>query len=502
MSSYQYPPMPPQPGAYPPPQQPGAYPPQQAPGYPPQAPGAYPPPQVPGYPPQGYQQASQQPAPPSGPPPVYAVNDQDLADQYRRTKEELQRGGGAGFLKVPGPQGQTKWDSGVPIGYEGSVFVHICGPWAEGKPIFARKKKYFWKSRSKPQGTSIIVPESGDLVSEAIELAGASADPVVQQFLKDFGKPRVNYLYNVLQLDNPQIHVGQDGVMRPLILDEGKQCHSRIGDVFSNAEGASKIVDYQNGRPIRLVRKKTGPRNMDIEWQAMPAMNPAPVPEQFWPALNNLWDLEKFVKVATAEEQQQAILDMGLPFSGQTVQMQVPASYNPGVAPPYPNPHQQQPPPPMPVTPPASFGPPPAFAPPPVYSQGQAQMPSQVAQAVSPQSVPPPGLNPPPISSQNPQMPQNFGPPPVPSAAPTANPLPQQAAPQTEQPMQRLSLPLPPGTALPEGRERCFGQFNQTDNFCIQCPDWVKSQCQGLTPQQSAQGADGGLQALQQQLQG
>ena len=502
--------------------------------------------------PQGYGQPHQAapPATPATMPQAYAIDDAAMAAQYKQAKEEMQRGGGAGFLKVPGPQGQVKWDSSVPIGYEGSVFVHICGPWAQGKPLFVRKKKYFWKSRSKPNGTSIIVPSDGDLIAQAIELASQSTDPQVQQFVKDFGKPRTNYLYNVLQLDNPGAHIGQDGVMRPLILDEGKQLHTAIGDVFTNAEGASNIVDYQNGRPVRLIRKKTGPRVMDIEWTAMPAMNPTPVPQEFWPALQNLWDLEKFVKYPTLEEMQAAILDMGLPMPGQAVQSQVPMNYNPGAAPPYPNPYQQPPqqqmapqgyqqppqgyqqgyqqspqqPPQQPPQPAQSFGPPPGMAPPPVSSQ----QPQGGYQGAPPPAGPPPGMNPPPISSENPQMPQpGMGPPPVPATAqgqppqqsqmpagpppppaqgqpqqPQGQP-PQQAQGQPPQEGMQLSLPLPEGTKLPGDRERCFGGYNQTDNWCIQCPDWVKQQCMRLSPQQQpAQQADGGLNALQQQLQG
>jgi len=460
-------------------------------------------------------------------PQMHAVDDATMAAHYQRAKEEMNRGGGAGFLKILGPQGQEKWDSSVPVGYEGSVFVHICGPWAPGKPIFVPKRSYFWKSRSKPNGTSILAPPQGDLIQQALELGANSPDPAVQKFVKDFGKPRTNYLYNVLQLDNPQIHVGQDGVMRPLILDGGKQIHTAIGDVFNNAEGASKIVDYQNGRPVRIVRKKTGTRNVDIEWTAMPAMNPTPVPQHFWAALQNLWDLEAFVKYPSVEEMQAAIIDMGLPMPGQPTQMQVPANYSPGATPPYPNPYQQpqqpmqqqpmqqqpmQPPmgaapPPPPMGPPPAMGapagaPPPPMAPPPVQSAPPAQMPPQQPMAAPQEPQMAPAMNPPPVSSVAPQMPTQSAPPPVPGQTPS-QPLAQaQPAPQAQQALQ-LSLPLAPGTTLDGGRERCFGQHNATDNFCIQCPDWIKGQCVALSPtEQAAQPADGGLAALQQQLQG
>lgn len=548
MTSYQPPGAPPQTG-YPQPQQPqqGQTPPywpdnqtppqyQQAPmllpAAPQQMPAGYPAPQQ--QPPPGYGQPQQPAPPPAVMPQIHQVDDAAMAAHYQRTKEEMQRGGGAGFLKIPGPRGQEKWDSSVPIGYEGSVPVHICGPWAAGKPIFVPKRSYFWKSRSKPNGTSIMAPPQGDLIQQALELGANSPDPSVQKFVKDFGRPRMNYLYNVLQLDNPQLHVGQDGVMRPLVLDGGKQIHTAIGDVFTNAEGASNIVDYSSGRPVRIIRKKTGNRNVDIEWTAMPSMNQAPVPQQFWPALQNMWDLEAFIKYPTVEEMQAAVLDMGLPMPGQPMQMQVPQGYNPGTAAPYPNPYPQpqmvppmapqvapqmalpmQPqmgaaPPPPPMGPPPAMGPPPGMAPqmappmapPPVQS---AQVPPQQPTMPPQQTQMAPAMNPPPISSAAPQMPPQGAPPPVPGQAPAppAQPGMQVAPPVGQTNNQVLSLPLQPGMTLDGGRERCFGQHNATDNFCIQCPDWIKGQCVTLSPtQQEAQPADGGLAALQQQLQG
>jgi hypothetical protein len=428
-----------------------------------------------------------------GPPVCHAIDDSALEAQYNQAKAEMGRGG-ISYLKIMGPQGQTKWDSGVPIGYEGYANVHICGPWAAGKPIFVRKKKYFWRSHSKPKGTSIIVPEGDDPIAKAMELASSSSDPAIQTFIKNYGKPRTNYVYNVLNLDNLQLHIGQDGVMRPLILDEGKQLHTAIGGVFKNAAGASNIVDYQHGRPVRLVRKKTGPNNMDIEWDAFHSMNPAPVPQEFWPALQNLWDLEKFVKVPTLDEIQQAILDMGLPVP-TTTQMQVPQGYNPSAAPPHGNPYDasrqtQMPTPNMAPQPPV-FGPPPTMAPPPVYSQGQAPMPAPVAQVSGNPPAPPPGLNPPPVTSGALPL------------GPTASMAPPPPLPQATGQFPTLTLPLAPGTILPEERQRCFGKFNQTDNFCIQCPDWVKNQCMPQSSQQQAPPpVDGGLAALQAQMQG
>jgi hypothetical protein len=489
--------------------------PQVATGYPPpQMQQPYGQPQLPQQPqqPYGQPQQPQQPQQPYGQPqpmgqpmpgalpPCHAIDDEAMAAAYRKTKEEMQRGGGgANFLKVLGPQGQTKWDHSVPIGYEGKVNVHICRPWAPNRPLYQVKRSYFWKSRSKPQGASITVTEGQDLIAQAMELGKESSDPAVRKFVDDFGRARTNYLYNVLWLDNPQAHYGADGLMRPFILDAGKQLHAAIGDVFSNAEGASAIVDYEAGRPVRILRRKTGPQPMDIEWAASAALNASPVPQPFWAALHNLWNLDEFVKGASVEDVQKAILEMGLPMPGQqgAVQVQVPQAYPPPAQPQYPPPAQPQ------YQPPAQ----PQYQPPaqPQYQPMQPQGYPPPAQPMQPQYAPAP----PPVTSSGGPVVASAGPPPVPMGP---NPgVAANAAQAASLDASEVSSPVPQGTHLVEGmqipfpvpqgvtfgnlRERCFGQHSTEDNFCRQCEGWIRDQCVRVTPQ-----AGTGLQQLQAQM--
>lgn len=68
-----------------------------------------------------------------------------------------------------------------------------------------------------------------------------------------------------------------------------------------------------------------------------------------------------------------------------------------------------------------------------------------------------------------------------------------------------MAFPLPAGTVLPKGRERCYGQYNAADNWCGECPDWIKTQCAPITGQAPASAqpqVNPELNALQNQLAG
>lgn len=150
----------------------------------------------------------------------------------------------------------------------------------------------------------------------------------------------------------------------------------------------------------------------------------------------------------------------------------------------------------------AQFQPPLNLAPPPVVSQPAFQSPyqaqpgspgqvqvaqSQVQVATQPMAQP----------QGQPMAAQGYSQVPgVPQAAPMM-------APTSETPHQ-IAQPVPPGS-LPAGRDRCFGKFNGADQWCVQCPEWIKSQCvpvsgQAMTQPQPAGGDQ--LAQLQAQLGG
>jgi hypothetical protein len=449
--------------------------------------------------------------PMSAPPTLHQIDDAGALAEYQRVKESIGTGGLAGFLSIPGPTGQTKWDSSVPIGYEGVARVHICGPWAMDKPIYVVQQSHFYKAHSRPQGASITHVEGCQFC-----VACENAPAHMQEMAKDWKRIRSRYLYNVCWLDNLQAHYGSDGNLRALILQASKTLHTAIGDIFGQANGITNIVDYTNGRPVRVIKRKTGPRPMDIEWGANPALEKAPLPREFWGVASNLTDLEKVVKPPTPEDIAAALADLGL---SAVTQVAVPQSFQPGANPPYPSPYgapQQMalPMPPVQNLPPQQAPQIPQQAP--QIPQQAPQIPQQVPQV--PQMMGPPQIpgtgavqqqipTPPPISSGT-VAPSGYQPQPSQPAGMVAQgqpePVQQTVAPPVE-PMQPqvLTLPLPPGTVLPKGRERCFGQYNAADNWCAECDGWIRQQCTGGANQSApAPAINPELNALQNQLAG
>lgn len=571
MSSYQQPP------GYGYPQPPGQQPQQQQPqqqGYPQQGvpqqqfqqqvpQQQYPQPQ-PGYPQQqpqqqGYpqQQAPQSPPAQSGPPVMHAVDEAATAEAYQKAKESLKRGSfKGGFLTIPGPNGEGKWGSDVPPGYEGSCLVHICGPWQPGGPVFVERKTYFYKSPTNPKGASIGAVENG-LFARAVEMALAGPDEALKQRAKDFGRIRRAFLYNVIWLENVAAHM-RDGEMRPFILEARQTLHAKLGTVFSSAGGISTIIDYQHGRPMRIIKKKTGPEPMNVDWDAVAALNPSPLPQDFWPAANNLNDLSKLVKMPTEAEEQAAIAELGLPMPG--IQVQVPGNYG-GYAPggyqqpayqAAPNPPHQspymapqgapggQPVPPQGLVPPAApaapqgfQGPPqglppgppappaykppqqpPVGAPPPTMDQNPGYgappqgpgLPPMPPQQGGPETGPPPGMAPPPVSS-SPQQAQQYQPQPaspgqVQEGVPVPSQNPNGAQPGGEVQRTPIELRLPISVKLEGDRERCFGSFVESDKACEQCPSWIKNQCVPASGGTVSAETDNKLHQLQQELAG
>lgn len=425
---------------------PGGYP-QQMPqqGYPQMAPQGYPQqmpqqggyPQMPGVAP-GYPPPQNAPAMPQ----FHDVNDAAAAQAYSQTPVS-QFGPKPNFLRVPGPQGQTRWDQSVYPGYENSVIIHLLPPWAPGKPVFQESKNHFYKSAGHPKGMVLGFAGDDSIYMAAIRLGMQSPDPRMQKMANDFGKVRRQYLYNAVDLSNPTTHYGQDGIMRPYILGAGPNLQTDIGRLADTRGGISKLVHPVSGRPLKYSKKKTGPEEMNVEYGVLD-LDPAQLNPYFYPALEHLWDLEAQTAPASQEEQLKAIQELGLPMpaTGQSFAQvpqsypgQAPQSYNPNPAPQWPSPYQGQPPmgappPPQGWAPPAppSFGPPPQqqmpqWAPPPpsmAPQMSQQPWPQQPAPSAAPQMPPPPpppagGWGAPPPMGGNPGM---MGAPPPPMAPP------------------------------------------------------------------------------------
>lgn len=460
MTSYQQPPPPP---GYPPQQAPAGYPPQyggqpqQPQGYPPQPPqgasggyGAPPPPQAGGYPPQGGGYPPQQQAP-AGMPQFYEADEAATAAALQQSTANSGRQGGPfpNYLRVPGPRGEQSWKD-VHTGYEGAIIIRVCPPWAAGKPVFVETKTHFYKSSQNPKGKVIGFTGEDGLFMAAIRMASESPDPRLQQLATNYGRVRTQYIWNALDLSNPASHYGDDGIMRPYILPAGAQLQNDLKRVIEARGGINAVIHPHGGRPLRLIKKKTGPEERNVEYSVID-LNPAPLDGYFYPALQNLWDLEAQIKTPTHEEVVSAIQELGLPMpaTGQSF-AQVPASYQAGPQAPYPNPYPQ------PGQPPAQqpgYG-----APPPPQQPSYGAPPQQPAYGAPPQQpsygAPPqqPGYGAPPQAPGGYQQPGGYPPPPQqPAGPPPMSPPPVQSQPGA-------APGYPPQAGAPVGQPQGGGQ--------------------------------------------
>jgi len=429
-----YPQQPPAPGYYQQlQQQPGYGPPQQQPGYgppmgygPPQQPSGYGPPQPQpayGYSQQpGYVPPQQQPAygqPPAG----YAQStlttmpQTHMIDDAAAAAAMASGGGGGGgggglrpsMLKVPGPAGQTKWDASVPQNYEGKLRVRLLPPWQAGKLVWHEIQTYFLRTHSKPKGFPLLYQGPDSLFAQAIHMAMSSPDPRLQSQAQQWGRVRQQYLYNCADLSNPATHYGRDGIMRPFVLAAGPQLQNDITRLTTARGGISKLVHVEQGRDLILSKKKTGPEERNVEWGILD-MDPAPFAQQFWPLLQNLWNLESLNTPPTQEEVIVAIRELGLPMpSTGSSFAQVPASYQATPQAPWQQPQQpmqqpaqaawQQPQQPqMTMMPPVASNPG-VNLPPQAQGWGQSMPPPLPAGVGAPMGMPPPpsGYGPPPV---------------------------------------------------------------------------------------------------------
>jgi len=543
-----------------------------APSYPPAAPPGYPgaapypaaavPPGYPGGAPLGL------PAPnftaPGGVPAFYMPDEEMVRAAYRESQEEAQRTGGsrAQYVKFPGPGGQPKWGPEVPVGYESVIPMYLLPAWAPGKNLSRRVRSHFWRSHEHPKGSSLACPgPESCLICKARDLAINSTDLMMQKRAKEYGRARTQYLYNVVILNNPHGHLDRSGVMRPFILGAPTTLNAEIGK-FIDARGLLHIVHPLSGRPLQVTRRRTGTGDMDIEYSVMD-MNPQPLPEYFYPALSALWDLDAEDKGATVEQQMRMLSEIGLPIPSEAsgmpmgMPMGVPSPGAP-MMPAGPNPYQQTfgavgggagvfpafTPPPAPAAPnfyPQSATPPPgnfghgAPPPPPPPFSGMQPPPAPPFQGFSGMQPPPPPPPPSPFSGMfaPPPPPAMAMPPPV-QSAPLAggNPYAPQPGPggfpgmvppppppplmPGVQPVGMIPYPVPPGLALPGGRERCFGKCSPQDRYCQECIPGIREQCAGVAQQMQgsaqpaapgippppATGAPPSLEALSHQLRG
>lgn len=449
-----FPQQPPQQQGWPQPQvmQPGMVPPgaqPQYPGYPPQQ--GFPPQGFPQQAPPGYPPAFGQPPgmPPGMPPPNPVPMAPTTLAQYQKVDDAAvaaalakasadnanSRPGGPKptFVKVPGPMGQLKWDHTVPVNYENYIVLWLCPAFGPGAPLFVEQESHFFRSPQHPKGTSIEHAKEGcQFCIAALQAKGATWNPDLQKRGTDWSKLRRKYIWNVINLSNLASHWDQSGQVRAHCLDAGPTLQESLSALIKELNGASNLVDYMIGRPIKLVKKKTGVQDMDVEYRVAPAsMNgPMPLPQEAYPVTHGLWDLQKLIYVPSPEQVQKAIQEAGLVVQGMPQQ----PGYPPSAA------FQGQP--------QAPWGPPPMA--PQGFPQQAPQQQWQGMQMPQPQMAPP--MAPPQAPWQPPQQAAPaapaWTPPPAPQGAPAPAWTPPQApvgAPPPGFPPQQSAPPAPQG---------------------------------------------------------
>ncbi len=447
-------------GQYPPaPAFPGA-PQNQQPVYPNQAPPYWPtqtqswpgsgqqPQQPPGqYPQQQFPQQPQQPMGATGVPMAVDVNPNAVqAANAQYDVDSSRRGGGpfAKYCRHPDAMGNVKWDNNVPIGYESKLILWICHPWSpEAGMPFHKTVSHFYKGGSRPNGANVGCSGEGCKICAAADEASKSGNPQLAEKAANWGRRRVQYLYNVINMDNSTEHRYDDGIIRSVIYPMGTNLHGDMkrlvearaaGAGIPPEQGWNQICHIHHGRRLQFSKKKTGPDRMNVEYGVFDIDNPpVPLDPQYHVVLQNLWDLSAQIKNPTDEEVYNAINDMGLPYPGMGQSFgQVPQSYNSNPNPPYQNPYGQQPQQPQQLQ--AQSWPQQLAQQPMQQPAQQSQQPQQQPQQqpgwAQPQGGPPPapGFNPP--AQQPPQQPMqgpSFGSP-APSQAPQMNAQPSPSA--------------------------------------------------------------------------
>jgi len=335
----------------------------------------------------------------AAPPPAYEIDDAAL--KAAQADASARSGGGdrLPFFEFPPPQGAQTWKSAAP-NTSSTVKVWICQPAPGQRLIHHKYKKHFYYYNEGGARKASSVGCIGDNCPFDAAADMARNQPHLSASVEAWGKKaKPKWLFNILVVDSPNLHFRPDGSMAPMILDAGPTLANDILGLVDSLGIASKLVDPYEGRPVLITKKKTGNEDRDVEYSAIYSPNAEPLPQQFWPALHNIWDLAACRRAPTSQDFQQALMRLGWPMPDMSGlgapqgAQPAPPAYNAAPMPPAANPYmqnaqapafpaqapaypQQQTMPPLPpMAPPQQFAPPmpPDFAPPPQTTPGKPQ---------------------------------------------------------------------------------------------------------------------------------
>lgn len=311
-----------------------------------------------GLPPYGQPTYGQQPM---AAPQTFIPNDAEFQAMYQRAQEQQARiaaargGGGARKgrdLRFLGPNGEKKW-TGVPIGYKRSLVWRILPSGVQGVGHFVELPKHFWKSQARPNGDGGYCPgQSCRLCAAVMQALGTGNEQTIKR--ANMAKAKPHRLYQGLcygsyeqmtrQLDDRgwlDLHRDEFGKVRPLVYDTPSDVHMAIINAAAS-NGLHTLLDLTRGEPVIVTRRKTGPEEQNIAYDFADGRQFAGAfPPWFGFGPNGegleLYDLRKFAKAMSDEDQLKAINDLGFVQGPQNAYGQQPQAPNPS---PYGQPYQ------------------------------------------------------------------------------------------------------------------------------------------------------------------
>jgi hypothetical protein len=417
-------------------------------------------------------------------------------EQWDQDVAEVQRAMGMGRGQDRIYIEHEKFDEHTRIGTEVHLLVRLL-PWRDGEgnwhyivnntrhrvfaqydPTLAGKNRKFTFPNCYDQKGG-----PGDCpLCKVCEIGKTSQVPGASEHIGNFN-PKTDIVWQAIDVENITRHYQQqhDDAGQPVIDASGQPVWTGVPGILKMRRTlydkittirrhGSDPTDPDNGFPLRLIKRKTGPDKMNVAYDALPGERSALTPEMRAIAANAM-DLKKELLHFRPREEMEAIAEQILARFGLRMessagsQVQVPMQAPVGQWLPHPSSpgyefntttHAVRAA--APAAPPVQQALPQVPAAPPAPQQAAPPPPPQQAPAPAPQQAPPP---PPPVQAAPPAAPPNLPPaaapglppaPPAPQQAPPPPP-PVQAAPPAPAAPAPQQAPPPPAPGMPDGTQ-------------------------------------------------
>jgi hypothetical protein len=380
-------------------------------------------------PPTQYQQTPNVPAPapqpqlPVAAPPGFELTNAPPPSSAAEAKAEMERdysGGGQNidFFDFPKPKA---------MGHKTEIAFRILPSWSQapGAKFWSRSELHFGSVDVMDQITGEVKERQRVWDCAVISGEDCPANQIkIDHFLrsKELGEPRgqepgprPNYdmgrelmsqsrcYFQSIVLSDPQRHF-RDGQLFPTVIRAGKQISDQI---LALEQHQGPISHWQWGFNIVVTCEKIGPDPWNIKYSVHVSGDRHPIDQQWWPILENLYNLDDLVKPVTPEEEDKLLREVYPKSYGEYVGMTLdatpePAPMQPLSPVPAPQPMAPQPmaqappagPPPAPVGPPQASVPPPMTGAPSPYPPNGPPAPAPSYPPAAPPAAPAPPVEP------------------------------------------------------------------------------------------------------------